>query len=83
MKLTQLPIILGSILCLAIVGGYGYLIFQNYRVADPLPVPKPTDIITVESLKGKAFTQLSLRETNGPLPIEVNGAEVGKSDPFQ
>lgn len=72
-------LILGLILFVAVLGSYGYLVFDATKDAGPAVVKVPQQVRLDES----SLVDLRLRSINGELPIRVDQSQLGNSDPFR
>ena len=84
MKNNMAAFYTGLVICLALVGYYGYLIYTSKSVAVTAPPSTdPLDQLSTTIFSDPVFQSLKTKDANGPLPITVNPAELGKSNPFQ
>lgn len=79
----QPTIILGTLICLVLVGYYGYLIYRGLSVPGPSKAPVVDSQLSLAIFDDPAFGEIRVKNINGPLPIVLNPeADLGNSNPF-
>lgn len=68
----------GLVICLALVGYFGYLIFTSLQSPATTSTVQPAAI----SLDEKALVQMRAKSLNGNLPLTLDQNNLGKTEPF-
>lgn len=76
-------ILTGIIVCVILVGYYGYLIVKGVTAGGSDQPAVATQVIDASIFSDRAFQTMASKNANGPLPLTVSGDEIGNSNPFQ
>lgn len=74
-------ILAGLVSCLGLLVIYTYLVVSTITAKNTVASSEP--VVSAKMFESAVFRQIEQKSVNGPLPITINPADIGRPNPFQ